>query len=56
MSAVSTYNGYWRIGAGSIGTGPGYPSSANFAGSIDNVAIYTTALSASRIAAHYAAR
>ena len=55
-SAVTSYNGYWRIGFGALATGSGYPTSANFAGTIDNVAIYSTALTAARVAAHYAAR
>jgi hypothetical protein len=32
------------------------PPSANFTGSVDDVAIYTTQLTATRVAAHYAAR
>jgi hypothetical protein len=55
-TGVTTYNGYWRIGFGAIGSGSGYPTSANFNGSIDNVAIYSISLSAVRIGIHYAAR
>lgn len=52
---VSAYTGWWRIGAGT-GNTLGIPVSAGFNASVDNTAIYTTALSSSRIAAHYAAR
>jgi signal peptidase I len=50
------YSGWWRVGYGSLPTGTGYPASANFTGSVDEVAIYPTALTTLRIAAHYAAR
>jgi signal peptidase I len=53
---TSSYTGYWRVGYGALGTGSGYPTSAGFAGSIDDVAIYPTQLSAARVAAHYTAR
>ncbi len=55
-SNVSEYTGYWRLGYGTLPNGSGYPTSANFAGGLDNAAIYTTVLSAARVAAHYAAR
>lgn len=42
------YIGYWRVGGGSGGPA--------FTGLIDNIALYRSELSASRIAAHYAAR
>ncbi|MEO5662549.1 MAG: signal peptidase I [Nocardioides sp.] len=47
-SRVETYTGYVRVGGGS--------GSSAFNGSIDNVSVYGTALSASRVAAHWAAR
>ncbi|MCW2765513.1 MAG: signal peptidase [Nocardioides sp.] len=50
------YSGWWRVGYGTLPTGTGYPASANFVGSFDNVAVYQTALPAARVAAHYAAR
>ncbi|HEY9564660.1 MAG TPA: LamG domain-containing protein, partial [Nocardioides sp.] len=53
-TAVDSYFGYWRIGSGSIGFFSGLIGSFN--GELDNVAIYTTALSAQRVAAHWAAR
>ncbi len=49
------YNGYWRVGGDNIGGWPGQPSSNYFAGTIDDVAIYPTALTAQQVAAHYQA-
>ncbi|WP_183097757.1 signal peptidase I [Nocardioides pelophilus] len=53
---ISAYNGWWRVGYGSLPIGPGYPATAGFAGSIDQVAVYPTALGPGRVAAHYDAR
>jgi signal peptidase I len=50
------YAGWWRAGYGSLPVGAGYPTSRAFDGSIDQVAIYRTSLSAARVAAHYSAR
>ncbi len=55
-SAVSSYTGYWRIGFGLLPTGSSYPQSATFNATVDNAAFYTTALTATRVSAHYAAR
>lgn len=60
VSGVTTktraYAGWWQFGYGDLPTGPGYPPSANIVGNLDNIAIYPTALSAARIAAHYQSR
>ncbi|GAA1445032.1 hypothetical protein GCM10009641_65330 [Mycobacterium cookii] len=53
-SYVDTYPGYWRVGQGSTGNQNGF--TASFTGDLDNVAIYHSTLSASRVAAHWAAR
>ncbi len=56
--AVTTnqnYSGYWRVGGDNINGWPNVPSSKYFNGSIDEVAVYTSALSASDVAAHYSA-
>ena len=50
------YSGWWRVGYGGLATDPGLPSSATFAGSVDEVAVYPVRLSATRVSAHYAAR
>lgn len=56
VTTAEAYNGFWRIG-GDTSTGwVNSPTSNFFAGSIDNAAVYPTALSAAQIAAHYAAR
>lgn len=47
-SKVESFSGYVRVGGGS--------GTAAFSGFIDNVSVYGTALSAQRVAAHWAAR
>ena len=48
--------GYWRVGADAITSSwSGAPSSASFEGDVDDAAAYTTALSSTRVSAHYAA-
>ncbi|MGY1741109.1 MULTISPECIES: PKD domain-containing protein [unclassified Blastococcus] len=46
---------YWLVGSGTLTGAPDVPASANLAGSVDEVAIYRTALPADRVAAHHAA-
>lgn len=53
-SPVNSYPGYWRIGQGSTGNQNGVSSS--FPGDLDNVAVYHSVLSPTRVAAHWAAR
>ena len=53
-SLVSTYPGYWRIGQGSTGNQNGF--SSWFPGDLDNVSIYHSVLSPTRVAAHWDAR
>jgi hypothetical protein len=49
--------GYWHVGGDGLSSGwPSVPTSLYFAGSVDETAIYSTALSAARVGAHYAAR
>jgi hypothetical protein len=50
-----SYNGYWRVGGDNLNGWPSQPSSDYFAGSVDEAAVYPTALSAAQVAAHYAA-
>lgn len=47
-------DGFWRVG-GDTTTGMPGVSDATLVSSIDNAAVYTTALSATQVAAHYAA-
>jgi PKD repeat protein len=49
----TAYNGYWRIGGDAISTSwPNRPTSTALAGSIDEVAVYPTALSAAEVLKH----
>jgi len=55
QTASQEYNGYWRVGGDNLGAWPNQPNSNFFAGQIDDVAIYPTALSSASIVAHYVA-
>ena len=54
VTSAEGRTGFWRVGGGSFG---GYAATADaqLAGSLDEIAVYPTALSAERIAAHYTA-
>jgi len=45
--------GYWRIGGDSLAGWPNVPTKQYIVGSIDEVALYPTALSAAQVAQHY---
>ena len=47
--------GYWRVGGDSLGSWPSAPSSNYFAGALDDVAVYPTALTAAAVSKHYQA-
>ena len=49
------YDGYWRVGGDNLNAWPEQPSSAYFAGTIDEVAVYDAALSANQVNGHYIA-
>ncbi|RYZ32103.1 MAG: LamG domain-containing protein, partial [Propionibacteriaceae bacterium] len=56
MTSVTSgqpFNGRWRVGGDNVGGWPSAPSSYFFAGSIDDVSIYPTALTAAQIRDHY---
>ncbi len=53
VAAAQNYSGYWRVGADSLGGWPGQPSNAGFQGLVDEVAVYSTALSAGDVSWHY---
>ncbi len=55
-TAPRNFTGYWRAGYGLITAVSGAPSSAAFEGNIDNFAVYTSELSATRVEIHYASR
>ena len=44
---AQAFTGYWRVGGDNLGGWPGQPSSFYFAGSVDEVAVYGSELSAS---------
>lgn len=48
-------SGYWRLGGGNLTHWPSVPTSSNFEGTLDEFAIYNTALSAATISAQYKA-
>ncbi|WP_189131484.1 LamG-like jellyroll fold domain-containing protein [Wenjunlia tyrosinilytica] len=54
VSTHQPYSGYWRVGGDNLNGWPNQPSSAFFKGTVDEAAVYSTRLSAIRIAAHYA--
>ncbi len=49
------YTGYWRVGGDSLGGWTSSPSSANLAGTIDEVSIYPSALTKDQIMAQWTA-
>jgi hypothetical protein len=52
-TAAQIYNGFWRAGSDNLNGWPLQPSSNNFNGTIDEVAVYSAALSASQVADHF---
>ena len=55
VSTNQGYAGYWRVGGDNLNAWPDRPSSDYFAGTIDEVAIYGGALSATQVDDHYRA-
>lgn len=53
VTGSQTYPGYWRVGGDNLNGWPSKPSSQFFHGQIDETAVYPTALSSAKIAAHY---
>ncbi|WP_153392843.1 PKD domain-containing protein [Ornithinicoccus halotolerans] len=52
QTSAQSYTGYWRLGGDRVWSGA---SSGYLAGTLDEAAVYTTALSADRVASHYRA-
>jgi len=50
-----SFNGYWRLAFDTLSGWPDRPTSDYFAGSFDDVAVYTTALTADQVRAGYRA-
>lgn len=56
VTTAQAYAGYWRIGFDNLADWPSAPGNYYFTGDLDEVAVYPTALTATRVAAHYNAR
>jgi hypothetical protein len=54
-TTAATFSGYWRAATENLSTWPTPPSGNNYAGGLDELAVYSTALTATRISAHYTA-
>jgi fibronectin type 3 domain-containing protein len=54
-TANQNYTGYWRVGQDTLKGWPNAPTSTFFGGKIDDVSVYNSALSASQVAAQFAA-
>lgn len=54
VTTAQSYTGRWRIGGDNLNGWPSAPTSLYFAGAIDEVAVYQSALSAGQVMQHYA--
>ena len=55
VTSANPFIGYWRVGGDTLANWPSTPTDIALQGTYDEVAIYPTELSESRIATHYAA-
>lgn len=53
VTSGNPYNGFWRVGGDSLGGWPNSPASGYLNGAIDDVSVYSTALSATQVGNHY---
>ncbi len=56
ITTAQIYTGYWRLGGAALGGWPSSPVTAYYTGHLDEVAVYSTQLSDTRIAQQYARR
>lgn len=56
VTSASAYSGYWRIGYDSVANWTARPTSNYFAGTLDNIATYPTALSADQVRTTFGSR
>jgi PKD repeat protein len=56
VTSGTSFLGDWQVGTATLAGRTSAPTSNSLLGSVDEVAIYPTALTATRVAAHYAAR
>jgi PKD repeat protein len=54
VTSAGSYLGYWRLGGDKLGSWPAAGSSLYFSGTIDDVAVYSRALTGTQIADHAA--
>lgn len=54
-TAAQPFVGRWRVGGDNLNGWPGQPSSNFFSGTIDEVAVYPTALTVTQVRSHYTA-
>jgi len=52
-TTAESNTGWWRVGYDNLSGWPGAPTRSHFTGLLDEVAVYPTALSATRVVAHY---
>ena len=52
VTQAQSYRGVWHVGGDNLNSWPSAPTSRYFAGLIDEVAVYNSALSAQQVAAH----
>jgi hypothetical protein len=50
---AQSYNGFWRAGGDNLNGWPSQPTTSYFNGTIDEVAVYPTALSATQVSDHF---
>jgi hypothetical protein len=55
-TTAGTKAGYWRLGGGNLAAWPNQPTNSYFAGSLDEFAVYDTALTSTTVAAQFKAR
>jgi PKD repeat protein len=53
VTSAQGYNGYWRVGGDNLGSWTNQPTSAYFASTIDEVAVYAAPLTKDQVDAHW---
>jgi PKD repeat protein len=53
VTRAQVYRGYWRVGGDNLGSWPSAPSREAITATLDEVAVYPTALPLDRVRAHY---
>ncbi len=56
VAGAEAYTGYWRIGADNLNGWPNQPANAGIDGTVDEVAVYPTALTDDQVQTHFDAR